>query len=66
VSAQVRARTIVETFPWTASAVRRLSFRAAVRFGRRLTANLELVRTRGIRLSNSRAIRSEDSVRRGV
>lgn len=35
---------------WTCLAVRRAF--GCVRFGRRLTVDLELVRTRGIRLSN--------------
>ena len=48
---QGRARTVAGTCPWTASAARRRP-RGARRFGRRLTADLELVRTRGIRLSN--------------
>ena len=46
-----RARTVASTFPWTASAMRR-RLRAVVRVGWHSTANSELVRTRGIRLSN--------------
>ena len=45
-----RARNVVATFPWTASAMRRGL--ALVRVGWHSTANSELVRTRGIRMSN--------------